>query len=735
MRNKMKATAFVVVCLSAGMSQAEYGPLANDEDQFRFLWGATDRIVDDLSRGGFNTVIDYSVGYWDMRNDMPKPDIARRVAVRKDRLDRYLRLGLGSVIQLRYSHNSGIPLDRYRRVRKDGTLARQVDAANAEFVEIGRHAIREEARTLDGHPAVVGVQTASEIRDSSEPSYTPEMRAAYRAFSGRDVPAEAEGRNPPAWKTRKGFPAERIVDDDDPLLDFYRWTWKHGDGWNAYQTMAADEFNKAFGRPVLSMYDPSIRTPPFWGNGGKVTHLNHWTYTYPEPYNVSYNISQQKSMARGGGQAVWAMIQAISYRSQIAPIGDHPANEPDWTEEFPNARYPTCPPDIVQEAMWTVFSRQVDGIGFHGWNALYDGKIEDREHDGAGYQCTNPQTIGTISRLFHEVGEPLGPLFRAFPEREPVVAVVESYASVLLGGRVTWDCQGSFFNCGVLATAANLMPYALNEEQIAAWGVPESVRVLLMPDVDVLTRGALAKIRTFVARGGRILADERLVPALKADARLPSVAAPFSEVKSDHDAGVASRRRDAAHRAVEIAMAADELRTLVGIAPYADSNRRDILVSARSCKGADCLFAINDRRTFGDYVGPWRRVQDRGLPNAGVVSVARQAGAVYDLVRHEQVPFEVREGRTFVKVDYATNDGLVFLVTEKPLDALTVSREGTSLTVMSPNADVLVPIEVTGVGKKPWYAIVKDGRWSHAFADSGGEVRVRNLANGAVVVK
>jgi len=304
MRNKMKATAFVVVCLSAGMSQAEYGPLANDEDQFRFLWGATDRIVDDLSRGGFNTVIDYSVGYWDMRNDMPKPDIARRVAVRKDRLDRYLRLGLGSVIQLRYSHNSGIPLDRYRRVRKDGTLARQVDAANAEFVEIGRHAIREEARTLDGHPAVVGVQTASEIRDSSEPSYTPEMRAAYRAFSGRDVPAEAEGRNPPAWKTRKGFPAERIVDDDDPLLDFYRWTWKHGDGWNAYQTMAADEFNKAFGRPVLSMYDPSIRTPPFWGNGGKVTHLNHWTYTYPEPYNVSYNISQQKSMARGGGQAV-----------------------------------------------------------------------------------------------------------------------------------------------------------------------------------------------------------------------------------------------------------------------------------------------------------------------------------------------------------------------------------------------------------------------------------------------
>ena len=728
-----KMTTMGAACLLAASAlAAEYGPLVNKEDQFRFIWGSSDRISEDLVRSGFNTVIDYSVGYWDLWNDAPKSDIRRRAAIRKDHLDNYLRLGLGSVIQLRYSHAKSNFFERCPRIRKDGSRGKQLDAANPLFVETSRHAIREEARTLEGHPAVVGAQTASEIRDSSEPSYTPAMRAAYEAYSGRDVPEEAAGRNPPSWKTLKDFPKDRVVPDDYPLLDFYRWTWKKGDGWNDFQTMAAEEFNKAFGRDVLTMYDPSIRTPPFWGNGGKVSHLNHWTYTYPEPFNISYNVSQQHSMARGNGQKVWAMIQAITYRSRLAPIGEHPANEPEWTKEFPNAMYPSCPPDVVQEAMWTVFSRQVDGIGFHGWNALYDGKIEDREHDGRGYQCTNPHTIDTIEKVFHEVGEPLGPLFRAIPEREPVVAVVESYASVLLGGRVTWDCQGSFFDCGVLATTANLMPYALNEEQIATWGVPASVKVLLMPDVDVLTKTACDKIKAFVARGGRILADDRLVPALASEATLPTVAAAFDEVQSDHDEGVASKKRDAAMRAKAMARAADKLRTLVKIALYADSDRRDILASARSCKGADYLFAINDKRAFGDYMGAWGRVLDKGLPNAGEVSVARSAGAVYDLVRHAAVPFEVRGGRTFVKVDYATNDGRVFLVAEKPLGDLSVKVEGTVVTVTSPDVDVLVPVKVTGVGAKPWYAVVKNGTWSRDFgaAAKNAKVSVISLATG-----
>ena len=81
---------------------------------------------------------------------------------------------------------------------------------------------------------------------------------------------------------------------------------------------------------------------------------------------------------------------------------------------------------------------------------------------------------------------------------------------------------------------------------------------------------------------------------------------------------------------------------------------------------------------------------------------------MYVLVRHAAVPFEVRDGRTFVKV------------------------EGTVVTVTSPDVDVLVPVKVTGVGAKPWYAVVKNGTWSRDFgvAAKSAKVLVTNLATG-----
>ena len=61
------------------------------------------------------------------------------------------------------------------------------------------------------------------------------------------------------------------------------------------------------------------------------------------------------------------------------------------------------------------------------------------------------------------------------------------------------------------------------------------------------------------------------------------------------------------------------------------------------------------------------------------------------------------------------------------------------MTVTSPDRDVMVPIRVEGVGKKPFYGVVKNGVWRHVFADAAdlsavtsekADIRVTNLANG-----
>ena len=153
----------------------------------------------------------------------------------------------------------------------------------------------------------------------------------------------------------------------------------------------------------------------------------------------------------------------------------------------------------------------------------------------------------------------------------------------------------------------------------------------------------------------------------------------------------------------------------------------------RSCRDADYLFAINDKREFGDYVGQWKMVMERGMPNAGRVTIRRKAGAVYDLVRHERVPFTVLpNGETEIGVRYDTNDGKVFLVAEKPLAPLKVSvAPNGEVLVKSPDKGVMIPIEVSCDGEKPRYGVVKDGIWKRPYK-AGANLRVRNLADGTV---
>ena len=49
---------------------------------------------------------------------------------------------------------------------------------------------------------------------------------------------------------------------------------------------------------------------------------------------------------------------------------------------------------------------------------------------------------------------------------------------------------------------------------------------------------------------------------------------------------------------------------------------------------------VNDKRTFGDYIGQWRRVMEKGLPNAAQITVKTDAHAIYDPIEHKSVPFK-----------------------------------------------------------------------------------------------
>ena len=161
----------------------------------------------------------------------------------------------------------------------------------------------------------------------------------------------------------------------------------------------------------------------------------------------------------------------------------------------------------------------------------------------------------------------------------------------------------------------------------------------------------------------------------------------------------------------------------------ATCDNRDIVLHVRQAGSADLVFAVNDARKYGDYVGQWRKCQEEGVPATGVLTVNRRAGAVYDLVRHRSVPFGSEGRKTTIPLEYETCDGRALLVVDRPLKPLRVRcADGDAVRVETPDADVLIPIRVYPGNGRPRSGVLKGGKWTRRVP--GGAVRVQNLATG-----
>lgn len=720
------AAVFVAGCaisvLGESVTVPASGPRANPDDQVRFFWYMHERFYPQCVAAGFNTFVTFFSSTWyfnppALREQQANERRAFLAQMEKDGVDCIDQVKISSL----GSHKKEIR-EPLCQVNRDGSRnLSSLDYNNPATKLKVREMATFIADQLKDCPALVGVQPSSEVRDRSKPSWTEEYDAACRRALGFSMPSNVV-KSAPHYSRIPGFPVSRVVSADNPYLRYCLWFWKHGDGWNQYQDDVAAIFNERFGRPVWSFYDPITRTPPVWGSGGHVSVGNQWIYCNPQPCAASFVVAEEQAMARGmDGQQVMAMLQGIAYRNRMAPKEKAPAREPAWSVERPNARYITMPADLLREGFWTLASRRLDGIGLYGWNSIFDSTLTGEKKDSTGYHYTDPTAFPVVSNFFANVATPLGPLLRAVPERAPEVALVESYAHGFFAGRTSF---GWGYRWGDLATLANLQPYALWEEEIARDGIPPTVKVLLMPDCEVLTETTFAAIRKFQAKGGVIVSDERLVPELMPDLLLPDCLISQYDRSFSADKDTAAMRKGAADLRAGLDWACR---------PHADSDNRDIFCHVRTWKDADYLFAINDRRGYGDYVGPWKRIQEKGLSSEGTVRLRRTAGAVYDLVLHRRVAAHVAGGETEIPVSYETNDGRIFLAVSRPLRSLVLRVKGNVVTVTSKDRDVMIPIEVRRPGEKPFYGVVKDGVWRHAFP-AAANVTVRNLATGETSV-
>jgi hypothetical protein len=627
------------------------------------------------------------------------------------------------------------------RVGRDGKplLRKSIIALNPELPPFFGKVGRSLGKTYGHHPAFSATLVNTEVRDASQPSFSPLEIAAYREFSGTDIPAEVQSRGGVDWQTLTEFPENRVIPDDHPVLNYYRWFWTTGDGWSALHTALSDGV-KATSRPGhWTFHDPAVRQPAISGGGGNVDVLSHWTYTYPEPQRIGLATDQLLAMSEASGknQGIMKMTQLIWYRSQTAPVTKNVPNDPvPWVDQDPDAAYITISPMHLREALWTKLSRPISGIMYHGWQSLVP------TQNASAYKFTNPNTVHVLKDLIHDVVQPLGPTLMAIPDERAEVAFLESFTAQMFSKRGGYGYNNNWPTDVWLALQhAHVRTDILYEETLLKKGL-EGRSFLVMPHCDVLTESVVNRIRKWQQRGGKIIADENLCPALKADILLPAYK---------------RTRNAAADRTGLLAMAKDlsSRMTASGHVQIVKADTPDAILRMRSSGDARYLFVINDRREAGNYVGQNGLVLENGLPTRVMVTLPQDTGYVYDLSTRRQLqPLRSEEGGPQLPVDLGPCDGRIFMLLPTPLQAIdvdlpeSVERGATmELRVRVTSSDnqtlkAVIPLKIRirdANGKEAefsGYYAAKDGTLSLPLSvasneDPGSwEIRITELASG-----
>lgn len=571
-----------------------------------------------------------------------------------------------------------------------------------------RHALENAAIHLAGypgaHPAYGIIVINSEVRDSTIPSFSEYDRQAYRKYSGADIPELVNGKYAPYYSEIPGFPANRIVPDDYPLLKYYMWFWKHGDGWNAMNSTIARIFHGKINHPVITVFDPAVRCPPIWGNGGNVDVLQHWTYVNPDPIRVITTIDELRSMAAEKKQKVFGMGQLFVYREQAAPIAAEKEYPAEKFASIKNERYITAPPDMLRELVWAMMFRRIHGMMFHGGSAIFPLPRKSI------YARTLPGMEKTFADILIDQVKPLAPLVATLPDRPPRIAVFQSVASAIFAGRGSQGNESWPYVMYRIFQYAGYDPQMIFEEQLLRDGWSE-IKVLLLPHCDVLTASALKKLQEFQQAGGIIIADEFLMPALMPDLRLNS-----GKLMNGKKYDLQRTGRQLA------AQLQNYLR------PLTSSDNPDLITSSRSSGKADYLFVVNDRRGFGDYLGIYGRIMEKGLPNSGKIWIDHPASVVYDCLTGKEAPAQFSAGKTVIPIHFSTNDGKVFLLLDERLGQVKISVPGSVLR----GNDLVYQVKILSASGKQCHAVIPlkltityaDGRTAdipeYAVTDSKG---------------
>jgi len=644
-----------------------------------------------------------------------KPTEAERIKAFKE-FDEVFASGLEFGFSQPFMYPVGKDPKQFYRRQRDGSTARD-NVYKGPYPEVSQPAMQDFAREISrffikefgSHPAFKEVLFCSEMRDSSFPSFNTE-HLKFKAETGLDYPERTGAETNEEWHAwaKKRFAATKgVVPENDPFYVCKTWQLAGGDGWPAFLSAAYDEYHQGMKDPdFMTRWDPAVRCPPAWTSGGNCRLLANWVYAVPEPMAVAGPTEETFAMARGRrpAQKVQAQTQLICYRRSLAPVQETVKEEPAWFKTHPKAAFMTIPPDALREATWFMISKPVSEVVYYGFETVIETGTD-------WYACTEPASYGVLKDLCWNVLRPLGPTLKRLGRKPQKVAVLESATSVMFGGHHQFGWQSEYV---MHAQRAGLDPRVIYEEEILRDGT-DGIDVIYAPHFVFTTQKILDALNAFRKRGGLLVLDSDHLAAIEPDVLSPDGVI-WNVPKIDQPEGIeeatalasgnVDKRIETAHEKTLKLKNAQILRERLaakGFRPEVDSSSPEIIVASRQHGDIPYVFAMNDKRTFGDYVGAWGHMMEKGLPIEGEVTI-KDPGfknlVVYELSRGGRVDVSRKDGLVHVPVKYETTDGRLFVFAEEAIERVAldgkVKVEGQGQQRM-----LSVQMKVLGASGKP----------------------------------
>ncbi|MBO4512447.1 MAG: hypothetical protein J5746_06745 [Victivallales bacterium] len=537
---------------------------------------------------------------------------------------------------------------KYLQINRNGKPYERasLDASEPAVYEAAMEAIEDAVKRFGSHPGWDRIYTNNEMKDGTKVSFTENTRKRLKAATGLDdIPGMVSGRGPISYSAHPNMPWNRVVPVTDPEYRFWQWFWREGDGWDKLNGDIGELAERGTGRKSFhSDFAPATRGMPYLGVGGKVSMVSTWVYCNPDPIKLGQVIDElicladKKKLYGVGNQGIW-------YRNQTAPSNMKVENPPEWLAREQNAKYISPAPDSLMEGFWIAITRRVAFLDTHGQGSW----LRPRNHS---YRYTNPEVTKVFPKFIHAVVQPLGPALKHVDDIQPEVMILESFTNALYGGGHPWGWGSGWIpDLHMALQWAHIQAGFCYEEHIFRGDLDNGkCKVLILPSLAVLSDKLLEKLRSLQANGLILMADENLNQELMPDIRFHSV----SRNVLDNQESKAKLQKLGL-----------ELRKLLSecICPNLDASSQDLIVHRRASGEAEYIFAVNDKRTYGDYVGQWKRVMEKGLPIKGSISAITDfpMAAAYDLVAHKEIGWADTNGSYSFFVDLEPGWGSIIL--------------------------------------------------------------------------